>query len=226
MLNQFIFLSLLISVPFLYSCKQGPTQEEIEKESDVVLTKYHTNFDFKSKKFYACNNQIYLLSNERPKDSLDPQSANTLISVIRNQMNSRNYQEVYKLNGVFGYDSPTGFVKQDPDLGFNVTLYKNTTKEVDVYPGGGYYGGYWGWGYGYYYPSYPVAYTYEYTEGLVVVDLFEFKVITNPNDTYTVHWDGIGRGIGIESKYSSLQRSENAINQMFIQSPYILRPIN
>jgi hypothetical protein len=100
------------------------------------------------------------------------------------------------------------------DLGVKVVTVTVTTV-------GTYYPGYW-WGYGGYYPYYPYypySYTYSYSTGSMFIDLIDLENANNISGKATVIWTSFSNGILGETSNTVL--ATDAVNQSFIQSPYI-----
>lgn len=77
---------------------------------------------------------------------------------------------------------------------------------------GGWYGGYWGW---YYPPYYTVS---SYTTGSVIITMADPNLESAINKSPTI-W--ISAANGLVTGYNDVDRVVTAINQAFVQSPYL-----
>ncbi|MBB6462752.1 DUF4136 domain-containing protein [Flammeovirga kamogawensis] len=94
---------------------------------------------------------------------------------------------------------------------------------------GGYWGGYWGWNdmypMGGYYPfyGYPMTSYYSYDQGTVILEMVDNRkaVMEDGENQVPVIWQGILNGTET-NLVDNQNRIKSGIDQMFIQSPYIL----
>ena len=202
----FIGLTAVLS----WSCQTEPDSEKLIDQM-VVSTNYDPEADFSAYTTYAIPaDTIGFISNNSADTIItSPESElpRHVLSAIRRNLDDRGYTRVSR--------------NEDPDLGVNVMIVNdfNLFQEV-VYPGGygypgSYYSGYWG--YGSYY-SYPYVNTYAYNTGVLIIELVDLKNRT-PDNRVKVVWDAY---LGdVYSTIDRLKQSEDAINQAFIQSPYL-----
>ena len=177
----------------------------------VVSTNYDPEADFTAYSTYAIPTDTIGFVSNNSDDTIivSPESTfpRHVLTAIRQKMSDRGYTRVSR--------------NEDPDIGVNVMVVNdfNLFQEV-VYPGsygypGSYYGGYWG--YGSYY-SYPYVNTYAYNTGVLIIELVDLKNRTLDNKVKVV-WDAY---LGdVYSTIDRLKQSTEAIDQAFIQSPYL-----
>lgn len=196
---------MLAPVLLIGSCRPEPDSKELIDEL-VVSTNFDPGADFSSFNTYAIpTDTIGFFSNvvsdtiiTTPQDSDFPRM---VINALKLNLNGRGYTQVPR--------------NQNPDLGVNVMVVNdfNVFQQV-VYPGG-YYSGYYGYGSWYYYPY---INTYAYNTGVLVVEIVDLKNKT-PDNKVKVIWDSYMGDI-----YSTIDRTaqtQSAIDQAFLQSPYI-----
>jgi hypothetical protein len=210
---KFLYLLILAGSLIFTSCTKYPGVVDRLDEDLVVLTQYDVKADFSQYSTFAIPDSIVYYTDT---DSGRIQNANTnlLVNQIVQNMESRGYNRV----------APD----QDPDLGFNVTLFKNTNIDV-YYPGwywgyGGYYPpDYWygGWyGYDYYYPYYPV-YVTSYSTGTVVIDLVDLKNVNVIDQKISIPWNAYIRAL--LTGYHTSAEITHSIDQAFIQTPELTK---
>lgn len=211
MKRTFHFAVIVIAAALGWSCQTEPDSAKLIDEM-VVSTNYDTEADFSAYTTYAIpTDTIGFITNTAATDTIItyPQSSfpRNVLNKIRSNLEVRGYTRVGK--------------DQDPDLGINVMVVNdfNVFQEI-VYPNyygypGNYYPGYYGYG-SYYY--YPYVNTYAYNTGVLIIEMVDLKNRT-PDNKVRVVWDAY-----LGDVYSTIdreQQSAEAIDQAFIQSPYI-----
>jgi hypothetical protein len=201
---------LLICLFATSACHIEPDNAELIDQM-VVSTNYDTEADFSAYGTYAIpTDTIGFLSNNSSDTIITSPSSDfprEVLKTIRANMDARGYTRVNRTDA--------------PDFGINVMVVNdfNVFQEV-VYPDyygypGGYYSGYYG--YGSYY-SYPYVNTYAYNTGVLIVEIVDLKNKT-PDNKVKVIWDAYMGDV--YSTIDRLSQSTDAINQAFVQSPYI-----
>jgi hypothetical protein len=204
------YLILLLCGFVTWSCHIQPDNAELIDQM-VVSTNYDTGADFTAYATYAIpTDTIGFLSNNSSDTIITSPSSDfprQVLKAIRANMDQRGYTRVNR--------------SDTPDVGINVMVVNdfNVFQEV-VYPDyygypGGYYSGYYG--YGSYY-SYPYVNTYAYNTGVLIVEIVDLKNKT-PDNKVKVIWDAYMGDV--YSTIDRLAQSTDAIDQAFVQSPYI-----
>ncbi len=193
------FLILFAVVSAFTSCRKQPDYDTLTYKAIVV-----TNHDAKA--VWASYNTYYLPGfvgeiGDDPLDSiLDAGQSAPILDAIRANMNARGYTETLNSNTA--------------DIGIDVVTITTTTV-------GTYYPGYW-WGYGGYYPYYPYypyTYTYSYSTGTLIMDLIDLKNADDVTGRAGALWTSFSNGV--LGTTSDTKLAVDAINQSFVQSPYI-----
>ena len=204
---------IVIAVGMLaWSCQTEPDSEKLIDQM-VVSTNFDPEASFEAYTTYAIpTDTIGFISNNSTDTLLISPSSSFprhVLNAIRAELDARGYQRVTK--------------DQDPDLGVNVVVANDFNVFQDiVYPNyygypGNYYPGYYGYGSYYSYP-YPYVNTYAYNTGVLIIELVDLKNRNSSNEVKVV-WDAY-----LGDLYSTIDRnaqSAEAIEQAFIQSPYI-----
>lgn len=140
------------------------------------------------------------------------QNALALIQAVRTNMENAGY--------VYTPDNP------DADLGIQMTYVIKTDRYVQYYNDPYWwlnYPGYWSPGYwgnyvGFYYP-YPVTYTY--STNALMVDMVDLTTPKTGTEALEVVWSVYIGGPAGSSVASDVEVMKNAIDQAFVQSPYL-----
>lgn len=177
----------------------------------VVSTHYQDNVTFGDYTTYSMSTDtIGFVSNSNPNDTIIVQSSeSTFPRTVLNKVESN-------LAGL-GYSRVAA--NESPDLRINVYVVNdfNLFQQI-VYPSF-YYPSYYGYGYGYgSYYAYPYVNTYSTNTGSLVVEILDLKNI-RPDNTIRVIWSAYMGDV--YSTINLLKQSEEAIDQAFVQSPYL-----
>ena len=199
-----------MSAALSWSCQTEPDSEKLIDQL-VVSTNFDPEAEFSAYTTYALPTDTigFISNNSADTIIVSPESTfpRAVLTAIRQNLDDRGYTRVAR--------------NQSPDVGVNVMVINdfNMFQEV-VYPGGygypgSYYSGYYGYG-SYYY--YPYVNTYAYNTGVLVIELVDLKNRT-PDNKVKVVWDAY---LGdVYSTVDRLAQTEEAIQQAFVQSPYL-----
>ena len=197
----------LICITFLLSCQPEPDNFKLLDDL-VVSTNYDTEADFSTYATYAISADTigYLSNNSQDTILVTPKNGDlprSIITQLHINLDKRGYTNVAK--------------NENPDIGVNVVIVNdiNFFQEV-VYPGG--YYPYSGYGYYSYYNFYPYVNTYSSNTGALVVEFVDLKNKTQDNKVKIVWTAQMG---DIISTVDRIQQSKDAIDQAFVQSPYL-----
>lgn len=204
------YFILLIFAAVGWSCQTEPDSAELIDQL-VVSTNYDPEADFATYATYAIpTDTIGFVSNSASDTIITSPSSSfprEVLNAIKDNLEGRGYIRVNRTD--------------DPDVGIKVMVVNdfNVFQEV-VYPNyygypGGYYSGYYG--YGSYY-SYPYVNTYAYNTGVLIVEIVDLKNKT-PDNKVKVVWDAYMGDV--YSTIDRIKQSGDAIDQAFLQSPYI-----
>jgi len=202
---------ILILAVLYWGCQPEPDNKRLFDQL-VVSTNYDTQAPFGSYATYAMpTDTIGFVSNNSNDTILTANKSSfprPVLEAIRSNLNSRGYTRVQR--------------NQNPDLGVNVYVVNDfdVFQEI-IYPGGGYgypgsyYSGYYGYNSWY---SYPYINTYAYNTGVLIIELIDLKNKT-PDNNVKVIWDAYMGDV--YSTIDLIKQSTEAVDQAFIQSPYI-----
>lgn len=117
--------------------------------------------------------------------------------------------------------------KSEADVGLQISYVQSVAYFVDYrnpywwneYPGY-WLPGYWGdWGYWYY--PYPVVYSY--SVGSLLTEMVDLSTPPSADRKLTVVWNSFLSGLLSGSDAFNMELTVRAINQSFVQSPYLVR---
>ena len=203
-----IWIAFICTGSVLLGCEPEPDTMRLLDQL-VVSTNYDDGVNFQSYSTYSiATDTIGFISN---------QSNDTILIHTKSQYPRPVLQKVVTNLNAAGYTRVGR--NENPDMRINVYVVNdyNLYQQV-IYPNY-YYPSYYGYGYGYggYY-GYPYVNTYASNTGSLVIEILDLKTIT-PDNKVKVVW---GAYMGdVYSAIDVIKQSEEAIDQAFIQSPYL-----
>lgn len=180
----------------------------------VVSTNYDPQANFSQYSTYSmATDTIGFYSNQSPNDTIIVQSSRTnyprpVLQKIQQNLQERGFQRVDR--------------NADPDLRINVYVVNDFNVYQQVNYPGYYYPSYYGYGYGYggYYGGYPYVSTYATNTGALVVEILDLRNVT-PDKKLKSIWNAYMGDV--YSTIDLVKQSEEALDQAFVQSPYLGR---
>ena len=195
------------------ACHKEPYPQDSDNEylvytspgKDVTFTSYQT--------FDLADSLLIIGQSDKPVYS-QSDNALALIQAVRTNMENLGY--------IYTPDNP------DADLGIQMTYIIKTERYVKYYNDPYWwldYPGYWpsgDWGNwtGVYYP-YPVSYTY--TTNALITDMVDLTGEEREGTALEVVWTSYIGGPAGSSVQGDVDRMKAAINQAYVQSPYLKR---
>lgn len=209
------FISAVVVIALLNSCYKSPDLSGLSSDF-VVATDVNLDIDFKDYTTYYLSDTIRIVSNNpiHKEDSImvvgDPELngsiAARIINKIENNLENRGYQRSQDYDNIAALD-----------YGVIPSIIRITNTGQTCYGWWGGFPGYWPpWGWP---PYYPYCTTYAYDTGTVTIEFGDIKNLTN--NRLTSMWVANMFGALSTLEEGNVVRTEEAIDQAFIQSPYI-----
>ena len=203
-------IPILLAVFALASCEKDPDMGKLD-DNYLVYTNYDKKADFKVPTFYLAP-QILVISDSKEPEYLEGEGAEQILAAYTENMEAKGYQPAAD--------------KESADLGIQVSYIASTYYFTGYtqpewwwgYPGywgPGYWGSYWN---SWYYP-YPVVYSYSVNSFLA--ELVDLTNKNSSNRRLTILWDSYMAGLKSGSPRLNRNLIIQAIDQSFVQSPYL-----
>lgn len=178
----------------------------------LVYTAPGKEATFTSFKTFDLADSLLVIGQSTKPEYSQSNNALTLIQAVRTNMEGMGY--------IYTPDNP------DADLGIQMTYVVKTERYVQYYDNPYWwldYPGYWSPGYwgnyvGFCYP-YPVTYTY--STNALMVDMVNLTTPKTGTEALEVVWSAYIGGPASSSVTTDLDRMKAAIDQAFVQSPYL-----
>ena len=204
-MRKLTFIMFAAVCAVLASCQKDPDTDKLDNHY-LVYTNYDSDTDFKSiESFYVIDSILIIGNSEKP--------------TYWNNSNSQKIVNAYndKLEGCGYIMVPTA---DEADVILQLSYINNTYYFSSFGPGPWWssYPAYWNWGgWGWYYPY---TFNYSYSTGSIIAELVNTNAPNPQNDKLTVIWNSYICGL-LNGNNLSLSRTMDAINQAFVQSPYL-----
>lgn len=211
---------LFLMILLLASCQKDPDMSKLSDDF-VVFTNYDKDAKFESFNTFYVPDSVLIIGNEDKPAYWTATEADDVITKLVSSMEGRGYTRTMDKDGA--------------DLGIQVSYVESTRYFTDYngtdypywwgnYPGywhPGYWGPTWGNSWNDWYYPYPV--TYSYSVGSLLAEMVNLKTPT-PKITgakLPVLWTAYMSGLVSGSNKLDIQLTVRAIEQAFVQSPYI-----
>ena len=202
-----IVLLVAVCAMFMAACQKDPDVDKLDN-SYLVYTNYDSGTDFKSFNTFYVIDSILIIDNSEKATYWNNANSAKIVDAFTAKFALAGYEETYS--------------ETEADIVLQLS-YVNTTYYFNVFNPGPWwnsYPGYWNWGgWGWYYPY---SFTYSYSTGSIIGELVDTNAPTPQNDKLTVVWNTYICGL-LNGNNLSLSRTMEAIDQAFVQSPYLKR---
>lgn len=211
-MKKILFISA--AVLLLAACHKEPYPQDGDN-GYLVYTSPGKDVNFKNYKTFDIADSLLIIGEKDKPVYSQTQSALALIQAYRINMEKAGF--------IYTPSNP------DADLGVQLTYVIKTERFVKYYDDPywwldypGYWpSGYWGNWTGYYYPR-PVVYTY--TTNALLADIVNLTGEQDAGKPLEVLWTSYIGGPASSSLQLDIQRLTSAVDQAFVQSPYLKGP--
>ncbi|RIW15175.1 DUF4136 domain-containing protein [Algoriphagus lacus] len=183
----------------LWSCY--PDGMEYYEDTDITYTTYDVDFDFSARNTYSIPDKIVI--------DVEIEDGDTTFVYMKDVYAKPILQNIEANMANYGWTKVN--ISQKPDVVVTPAAMKNTTVFYSYW-----YDWWYGYGWGWYYPPYYSVSTY--TTGTVIITLADPN-IDNPVNRSQAAW--IMAANGLASGVGDITRVTDAIDQAFVQSPYL-----
>ena len=199
-----ILFSAILTI-VVSSCEKEPNTGKLDNNY-LVYTNYDADTDFKAIDEFYIIDSILIINDSAKPTYWNNDNSQRIVNEFSQKLQDAGYTEV------------TGSDIADVVLQLS---YVSNTYYFNDYGGGPWwnsYPGYWNWGgWGWYYPY---SFIYSYSTGSIIGELVSTTPSAVAKDKLPVIWNVYICGL-LNGNTLSLSRTMEAINQAFIQSPYL-----
>ena len=202
----------LIAVFALTSCREDPDLGDLSSDF-LVFTNYDGKADFNRFTRYYMPDSVMVIGDTKDPEYWTGSKAADILKAYEDNMQACGYVRTDD--------------KSEADVGLQISYVQSVAYFVDYrnpywwneYPGY-WLPGYWGdWGYWYY--PYPVVYSY--SVGSLLTEMVDLSTSPSADRKLTVVWNSFLSGLLSGSDAFNMELTVRAINQSFVQSPYLVR---
>ena len=203
---------VLIAVFALTSCREDPDLGDLSSDF-LVFTNYDGKADFNRCTRYYMPDSVMVIGDTKDPEYWTGSKAADILKAYEDNMQACGYVRTDD--------------KSEADVGLQISYVQSVAYFVDYrnpywwneYPGY-WLPGYWGdWGYWYY--PYPVVYSY--SVGSLLTEMVDLSTSPSADRKLTVVWNSFLSGLLSGSDAFNMELTVRAINQSFVQSPYLVR---
>ena len=190
--NLLTSLLVLLAVAVV-SCQKEPSTSGLH-EDYLVYTDYDQQADFSDVETFYLPDSILVIGNADKTEYWKDADAQEIIGTVADLMESRNFVRTDD--------------KETAQTGLQISYVERVTYFVGYdYP-------YWCW-------HYPYQVYYGYTAGSMLIEMVDLTADRQSNRKLPVIWDSFIGGLLTSSHKVNMQRTLDAVNQAFMQSPYL-----
>ena len=203
---------VLIAVFALTSCREDPDLGDLSSDF-LVFTNYDGKADFNRFTRYYMPDSVMVIGDTKDPEYWTGSKAADILKAYEDNMQACGYVRTDD--------------KSEADVGLQISYVQSVAYFVDYrnpywwneYPGY-WLPGYWGdWGYWYY--PYPVVYSY--SVGSLLTEMVDLSTSPSADRKLTVVWNSFLSGLLSGSDAFNMELTVRAINQSFVQFPYLVR---
>lgn len=208
-MKKLIYLAIAFFA--LTSCREDPDLGDLSSDF-LVFTSYDKDADFNAFATYYMPDSVMVVGDTKDPEYWTGEKAADILEAYQTQMTA------------CGYTRTTD--KDMADIGLQISYMQSISYFTD-YSGSywwGNYPGYWNPGYwgdwnDWYYP-YPIVYSY--SVGSLLTEMVDLKTPPASDKKLTVVWNSFMSGLLSGSSSFNMKLTVRAINQSFLQSPYLI----
>lgn len=204
------YTALALAAVAFCSCQKEPSTSDLHGDY-LVYTAHDTGTDFSAIDTYFLPDSILLIGGSDRTEYWKDESAQEIIATVAAAMDNAGYTRTYD--------------KAAANVGIQMSYVEQVTYFV------GYNNPYWWWYYPYYWTPgywgdwlgwhYPYGVYYGYTAGSLLTEMLDLKADQQSGKKLPVIWDSFAGGLLTGDSSLNLQRTLDAVEQAFVQSPYL-----
>ena len=204
------YTALALAAVAFCSCQKEPSTSDLHGDY-LVYTAHDTGTDFSAIDTYFLPDSILLIGGSDRTEYWKDESAQEIIATVAAAMDNAGYTRTYD--------------KAAANVGIQMSYVEQVTYFV------GYNNPYWWWYYPYYWTPgywgdwlgwhYPYGVYYGYTAGSLLTEMLDLEADQQSGKKLLVIWDSFAGGLLTGDSSLNLQRTLDAVEQAFVQSPYL-----
>lgn len=204
------YTALALAAVAFCSCQKEPSTSDLHGDY-LVYTAHDTGTDFSAIDTYFLPDSILLIGGSDRTEYWKDESAQEIIATVAAAMDNAGYTCTYD--------------KAAANVGIQMSYVEQVTYFV------GYNNPYWWWYYPYYWTPgywgdwlgwhYPYGVYYGYTAGSLLTEMLDLEADQQSGKKLPVIWDSFAGGLLTGDSSLNLQRTLDAVEQAFVQSPYL-----
>ncbi len=205
---QFLAIALLAAA--VCSCQKEPSTSDLHREY-MVYTDHDTTADFSAFETFYLPDSILIIGSNKQTEYWKDDDAQEIVALVASNLESAGFSRTDD--------------KTSAELGVQLSYVEHETYFV------GYDNPYWWWYYPYYWTPgywgdwlgwhYPYRVYYGYTAGSLLIEMVDLTGTESSAKRLPVVWDSFIGGLLTSNAGLNQQRTLDAVDQAFEQSPYL-----
>lgn len=206
------YLAIALLTVAVISCQKEPSTSALH-EDYLVYTAHDTATNFNDFGTYYLPDSILIIGNSDKTEYWKDTDAMQIIDAVAMRMDDAGYMRI------------------DDKAAANLGMQLSYVKQVTYFVGSDY--PYWWWYYPYYWTPgywgdwlgwhYPYSVYYGYTAGSLLMEMINLEADQSSGKKLPIIWDSFMGGLLTSSESVNLQRTLDAVEQAFDQSPYLMK---
>ena len=204
------FLAIALLAAAVSSCQKDPSTSDLHREY-LVYTDRDRAADFAAFETFYLPDSILIIGNNKQTEYWKDADALEIVGTVAFELEAAGFLRISE--------------KQNADLGVQLSYVERETYFV------GSNNPYWWWYYPYYWTPgywgdwlgwhYPYRVYYGYTAGSLLIEMLDLQAPQTEGKRLPVVWDTFIGGLLTSNESLNQQRTIEAIEQAFAQSPYL-----
>lgn len=209
------FMVIALFAVTVISCQKDPSTSDLNNDY-LVYTAHDEGVDFNTFDTYYLPDSILLIGAADKTEYWKDADAMAIVNAVAQNMDDN------------------GYMRTDDKTMANLGLQLSYVKEVTYFVGHDY--PYWWWYYPYYWAPgywgdwlgwhYPYRVYYGYTAGSLLMEMINLEADQQSGKKLPIIWDSFIGGLLTSSASVNQQRTLEAVEQAFMQSPYLEKTMN
>jgi len=206
------YLAIALLAAAVCSCQKDPSTSDLHRDY-LVYTNHDSQADFAAFDTFYVPDSILIIGSNKKTEYWKDENALEIVATVAAEMEGAGYLRAAE--------------KENADLGIQLSYVERETYFV------GYDNPYW-WSYYPYYwtPAYwgdwagwyrPYGVFYGYTSGSLLLEMVDLGAVRTEGKRLPIVWDSFMSGLLTSSATLNQQRTLEAVEQAFAQSPYLLQ---
>lgn len=206
------YIAIVLLAVAVTACQKEPSTSDLHKDY-LVYTAYDTDTKFADFATYYLPDSILIIGTNDKTEYWKDADAMQIVNTVAERLDA------------------AGYTRSTDKVSANLGMQLSYVKQVTYFVGNDY--DYWWWYYPYYWTPgywgdwlgwhYPYQVYYGYTAGSLLMEMINLEADQTSGKKLPIIWDSYIGGLLTSSETLNQQRTIDAVEQAFEQSPYLIK---